>query len=209
MMKLFYAPGACSLAAHIALEETGVAFEAVRLNLMEGDQRKPDYLALNPKGRVPALATPQGVLTESPAILLHLCALYPQAGLAPEEPWARAQVMAFVIWCSGTVHGAAFASAFRQARFSTDETTHPAIRAAGIDNARQHLAEIEAQLGGRDWMFDAFSIADFYPLIFRRWAARLGIDITPFAGLKALSERVAARPAAARAIAREGIKLDA
>ena len=209
MMKLFFAPGACSLAAHIALEEIGAPFEAVRVNLMEGDQRKPDYLAINPKGRVPALVTERGVLTESPAILFHLAERFPQANLLPQDPWLKAQAMSFVIWCSGTVHGVAFASVFRQTRFSADESTHPAIRATGLENARTHLEEIETQLDGREWMFDGFSIADLYPMILRRWGARVGLDVSAFPGLAALAERIAARPGAARAIAREGIQLAA
>lgn len=208
MLKLFYAPGVCSLASHIVLEEIGAAFEAIPLDLAAGDQRKPAYLALNPKGRVPTLVTQQGVLTENLAILWYLLNLSPQTALAPTDPWERAQALSFVAWCSGTVHGVAFASVFRQARFSSDESTHAAIRATGLESVKAHLNDIEARLDGRDYIMTSYSVADLYPVIFRRWAARVGIDMSAYPRLVALSERVAARPAAARAIAREGIRLD-
>lgn len=95
MLKLFYSPGACSLASHVALEEAGAAFETQRVDLREGAQRGPDYLALNPKGKVPALATDKGVLTENPAILGYVARSFPEAGLAPDDSFAWSEVQAF------------------------------------------------------------------------------------------------------------------
>ena len=83
MLKLFYAPGSCALASHVALEEVGAEYEAVRVDLRANDQRKPEYLAINPKGRVPALVTDKGVLTENPAILAFVAQSFPEARLAP------------------------------------------------------------------------------------------------------------------------------
>jgi glutathione S-transferase len=83
MLTLFYAPTACSLASHIALEEAQADFEARRVDFAAGEQRSPDYLAINPKGRVPALVTPRGVLTETPAILAFIAQSFPEARLAP------------------------------------------------------------------------------------------------------------------------------
>ena len=85
MLKLFYAVGTCALASHIALEEAGAQYETVRLNFADGEQRKPEYLKVNPKGRVPALVTDKGVLTETPAILAYIAQLYPRASLAPRS----------------------------------------------------------------------------------------------------------------------------
>lgn len=207
-MKLFYAPGACSLASHIALEEVGAAFEAVRVNLMEGEQRKPEYLAINPKGRVPALVTEQGVLTESPAILMYVAGLKPELNLLPADPWARAQAASFIIWCSGTVHGIGFAGVFRAARFATAEAAQADVKETARATMLAGMAEIEARYEGKDWLFGAFTVADLYPVIFRRWAARVGTDLTAYPNLNALAARLAARPGAARAIAREQIELD-
>lgn len=80
---LFYSPGSCSLASHIALAEAGAAYELVRTDTKTGDQRRPEYLKVNPKGRVPALVTERGTLTETPAILAFVAQSFPQARLAP------------------------------------------------------------------------------------------------------------------------------
>jgi glutathione S-transferase len=103
---------------------------------------------------------------------------------------------------------ASFASVFRQARFSSDDSAHAAIRATGMVSVTAHLADIDARLAGRDTIMDAFSIADLYPLVFRRWAVRIGIEMGGYPNLVAHAERIAARPAAARAIAQESIRLD-
>ncbi len=207
-MKLFLSPGACSLAAHIVLEELGDPYEVAVVNVAEGDQRKPEYLALNPKGRVPFLVTPQGGLSESVAILSFLADRKPELALLPADPFARAQALSFVVWCSGTVHGAAFAGYFRPARFADDETAQAAVKAKSASEIFAHLNVIEQRFASRDWVLDHYSIADLYPLIFRRWAARIGVDMSLFPNLVAHADRVAARPAAARTIAQEGIRLD-
>src|SRR5476649_788274 len=96
MLKLFYAPNACSLASHIALAEAGAEFEAVRLDLKAGDQKKPDYLAVNPKGRVPALVTPRGTLTENPVILGWIANMFADAHLKPDgDFFAFSQMQSF------------------------------------------------------------------------------------------------------------------
>ena len=101
MLKLFWAPGTCALASHIALEEAGAQYETARLDFSKGDQRKPEYLKVNPKGRVPALITERGILTETPAILAWIAQTHPQAKLAPADPFDFAAAQAFNIYlCS-------------------------------------------------------------------------------------------------------------
>ncbi len=105
MLKLFYATGTCALASHIALEEAGAEYETVRLDFRSNDQRKPEYLALNPKGRVPALVTDRGILTETPAILVFIAQTFPEAHLAPlDDAFVLAQVQAFNSYLCSTVH---------------------------------------------------------------------------------------------------------
>ena len=89
MLKLFYSPNSCALASHIALQEAGADYETVRLDFRANEQRKPEYLAINPKGRVPALATDRGILTETPAILAFIAQSFPQARLAPLDDRLR------------------------------------------------------------------------------------------------------------------------
>ena len=105
MLKLFYAPGACSLASHIALEEAGAAFTTHRIDFKAGEQRSADYLRVNPKGRVPALLTDKGVLTESPVILGYVAQSYPDAKLADnDDSFAFGNMQAFNMWLATTVH---------------------------------------------------------------------------------------------------------
>ena len=93
MLKLYYAPGTCALASHIALEEAGAKYETVRLNFKTEDQKKPEYLAINPKARVPSLVTDRGIITETPALLIYVAQTFPAARLAPiDDPYALAKV---------------------------------------------------------------------------------------------------------------------
>jgi glutathione S-transferase len=105
MYKLYYAPGTCALATHIALEEAGAPYEAVLVDFRSQSQRSPEYLAVNPKGRVPALVTESGTLTETPALLCFVAQRFPNAELAPlADPFALAQVQEFNSYLCSTVH---------------------------------------------------------------------------------------------------------
>jgi glutathione S-transferase len=205
---LFYAPGACSLASHIILEELGSPFEAVRLDLAAGDQRKAEYLALNPKGRVPLLRGPQGALSENVAILVYLADRAAPGTLLPADPWARAQALSFLVWLSGTVHGQSFASVFRAARFTDEQSAFEGLKSKGRSDLADHVAAMATQLGDQEWAFGEFSIVDPMVAVLTRWGVRIGMDLSAFPALAAHSARLAARPAAARAIAREGIRID-
>jgi glutathione S-transferase len=120
MIKLYDAPRTCSLASHIALEEGGAAYSAVRINLANDEQRSPDYLAINPKGRVPALVTERGILTETPAMLAFIAQSFPQTGLAPvSDAFSFAQVQAFNSYLCSTAH-VAHAHGRRGCRWADD-----------------------------------------------------------------------------------------
>src|SRR4051794_28970567 len=128
MLKFYYTPETCALASHIALEEAGAEYEAVRLDFRAGDQRKPEYLAINPKGRVPALITDDGVLTETPAILVYVAQRFARAKLAPlDSPFAFARVQAFNSYLCSTVH-VAHAHKFRGSRWADDPAAIEAMR---------------------------------------------------------------------------------
>src|SRR5690242_5181862 len=104
MLKLFYDEPSCASVSRMALEEAGASYELARIDIKRGQQRTPEYLAINPKGRVPALLTPQGVLTENPAILMYVANVFPSAGLAPLDPWNLAKMVAFNAFLSSSVH---------------------------------------------------------------------------------------------------------
>ncbi|HEX8569641.1 MAG TPA: glutathione S-transferase [Caulobacteraceae bacterium] len=208
MLKLFWAPGACSTAPHIVLEEIGEPFEPVKLNLREGDQRKPEFLALNPKGRVPALVTERGVLTENPAILAYLAHAFPESALAPvDDPWAMGQVNSFNNFLSSGVH-VAFAHAFRPERYGEGAEAAEAMKRRAPHAVAELFAIVEEKLTG-EWVHgDSYTISDPYLLVFTRWAMRGFMDMALFPALTEHARRVAARPAAQRAFAREEITLE-
>jgi glutathione S-transferase len=204
-LRLYYAPGACSLAPHIALAEAGADYDLVRVVLSEGEQHKPDYRAINPRGRVPTLLVDGKPLTEVPAILAYLAQRFPQANLLPADPFAAAKGLELASWIASTVHPS-FAQIFRGDRFTDDAAAKEALKTDGAIRFQRHLAEIEALFtDGRPWILgDTFSVLDAYALVVYRWAPRLAIDQQSFPGWTAQVRRLYARPSVLTALAQEG-----
>ena len=203
MMKLFYHLGSCSLASHIALEEAGADYQAVGINMGGGEQMSPAFLALNPKGRIPALVTDQGVLTETPAILAWVAQTYPQANLAPSDPWAFAQVQAFNSYLCATVH-VAHAHRHRGYRWADEESSFADMRRKVPETMAACFQVIEdAFLIGPYVFGETFSISDAYLFTLADWLELDGIDPTRFPKVYAHRERVRARPAVAKVLADE------
>jgi glutathione S-transferase len=207
-IKLYYAPGACSFASHIALEELGVRYETQKLNLAEGDQRKPDYLKLNPRGAVPTLVADGKVLTENVGILSYLAGGNPKKGLWPDDTWHQAKALSTMAWLSNTVH-VAYRHYVRPARYTDDEATHEAIKAKGKQSFHDGLREIDGLLQGREWAIgDHFTVVDGYLLVFYRWGNRAGLPVKELANYTRLVNKVMSRPAVKKVMADEGITLD-
>ena len=206
MLKLFYSPGACSMVTHIALEESGAEFEPVRVTLAQAEHLKPEYLDINPHARVPALATGHGVVTENIAILNLIADLFGKDGSVPrDDPYAAARCNELLGWFASTVH-ISFAQIWRAARFTRDESIHPAIVAGGRENLESQFAEIEA-LSGEGWLAAGrFTAADAYALTFFRWGRRISMDMAVFPRWAAHLERLLERPAVQRVLEREGLK---
>lgn len=202
-MKLYFGPGSCALASHIVLEEIGVAHEAVKVDLAAGEQRKPDYLAVNPKGRVPALATANGILTETPAILIYLAQSFPDAALAPTDAYQLAKVQEFNSYLASTVH-VAHAHKQRGSRWSDDPASWEAMKAKVPTSMLAVFQPIEDALTG-DWVFGAYSVADAYLFTIARWLEGDGVDLAKLPRVAAHMERMRARPAVQRALAAEGL----
>jgi glutathione S-transferase len=207
-MKLFYSPGACSLATHIALEESGCDFEPVRVTIAEGQHLGPDFLAINPHARVPALATERGVITENIAILNLIADLFGAEGSLPRnDPYASARCNELVAWFASSVH-IAFAQVWRGSRFTDDQALWPAIETGGRNALQQQFAEID-QLCVDEWLVPGgFSAADAYAFVFLRWGNRIGMDMRRYPQWASLADRVLARPAVQRALDREGLKAE-
>ena len=216
MYRLSYSPGACSLAPHIALEETGAAYELDLRSTRNGEGTSaPDYLAINPKGRVPALlgvpgrsGGAEGLLTEASAILIYLAEAFPEARLLPNDPAGRARCVEWLNWLSETVHGMSFAQLWRPQRFVSDPASFPAVMAKGRENLDEQYACIEGILADdRKWAVPpAYSVVDPFLLVFWRWGGRVGYDMRKICpAWTDLAQRTVTRPAVRRALRQEGL----
>jgi glutathione S-transferase len=204
MLKLFYALGSCSLASHIALEEAGADYELVAMSTKAGDQRKPEYLAINPKGRVPALVTGRGVLTETPAILAYIAQTYPAARLAPlDDPFAFAEAQAFNSYLCSTVH-VAHAHGHRGYRWADDPAALAEMTRKVPETEAACFQLIEHELFKGPWvMGEAYSVCDGYLFTLAGWLEGDGIDLRRFPRLHEHSERMGERPAVRKVLAEE------
>lgn len=208
MVRLYYAPGACSLASHIVIEEVGVPYETVRLNLAEGDQRKPDYLKINPRGRVPACVVDGKVITENAGIIAYFAGGHPEAGLWPKDTWHQALAVSTISWLGSTVQGT-YGHIARPARYADDAASQESMKAKARAIYGNHLEEIDTLLAGRKWCIgDRYSAVDAYLLVFYRWGNRGGYDVKALRHYTKLMDRVLDRPAVKKVMADEGITLD-
>jgi glutathione S-transferase len=181
MLTLYFSPGSSSMAAHIALHETGAAFEARPLSLASKETRTPEFLAINPNGRVPTLLIDGRPLTEVAGVLFYLARAYPKAKLLPvDDPEAEAQVVSWMSYIASTIHPA---------------------RREGLDHAREVYKVADQRLGKPDWAVGQYSIADIH--LFRLfWRFRNSLDPKPgdFPNIEAHYERMMARPAVKKTI---------
>jgi glutathione S-transferase len=204
MLKLYYAAHTCALASHIALIEAGAEFETVRISFAAGEQREPGYLAVNPKGLVPALATERGVLTETPAMLAFIAQSYPAARLAPlADPFAFAQVQAFNSYLCSTLH-VAHSHRMRGYRWADDEAAIAAMQRAVPRSVTGCYEVVEAHMLEGSWvMGDAYTICDPYLFTLSQWMEDDGVDPDRFPRVVAHRRRVSERPAVQKALADE------
>lgn len=213
--RLYYSPGACSMAVHVVLEEIGAPFTLEEVSVARGENRRPDYLSINPKGYVPALAIPEQakILTELPAILVYLAKQHPQAGLLPAASAIdEARVQEWLAWLAGWVHGVGYGGVWRPERFAADDpSAHEAIRANGRHVVLQAYAKIEQTLAdGRSFaMPTGYSIVDPFLLVLYRWGNRIGLPMREdYAVWTLLTQRMLERPAAQRVLERERIAIE-
>lgn len=177
MLKLYYSPGSCALASHIALADVGTDYETVRIDFGAAEQTSQDYLAINPKGRVPALITEAGILTETPAILAYIAQRFPSAGLAPiDDPFAFAKAQAFNSYLCSTVH-VAHAHGGRGKRWADDPIAIADMQRKVPETVFNAFDLIEQDMLAGPWVLgEAYSICDAYLYTVARWLERDGID---------------------------------
>ena len=201
MLTLYYAPRTCALASHIALEQAGADYDVVRLDFRVSAQREPGYLAINPKGRVPALTTPGGVLTETPAILAFVAQTHPEARLAPPDPFAFAQAQAFAAYLCSTVHPA-HAHRVRGQRWADDPAAIEEMKRKAPQVMSDCFDLIERNMLAGPWvMGEAYSFCDPYLFTIASWLEGDGLDIARWPKTADHFRRMSDDPAVQRVLA--------
>lgn len=204
MLTLYYTPGTCALASHLALEYAGAHYQAVRVDFATQQQRSPEYLRLNPKGRVPALVTGQGVLTETPALLQYIAQLFPRSGLAPlDDPFLMARVNEFNSYLCSTVH-IAHAHRMRGYRWSDDAQAIETMKKKVPQNIAECFALIEREMLAAPWVLgERFSICDPYLFTLASWMKSDGVDIANYPKVADHQRRMAADPVVVKVLAQQ------
>jgi glutathione S-transferase len=202
MLKLFYAVGTCALASHIALEEAGAEYTTERLIFPNNDQRKPEYLKINPKGRVPALVTDKGILTETPAILAYIAQTFPKANLAPvADPFAFARVQAFNSYLCSTAH-VNHAHLGRGTRWADEPTSHEDMKRKVPKNVTESFELMEREMVEGPWvMGKTYTVCDAYLFTLEGWLPRDTVDIARFPKIAEHNQRMKERPAVKKVLA--------
>jgi glutathione S-transferase len=204
MFTLYYAPGACSMAAHIVLEESGEKYQAQKVDLAGGEQRTEAYLKINPQGRVPALRLDNGeALAENTAILPYLGKRF---GLWPKEPVAEAKALSRIGFFAASVHPA-HAHIGRPERYAADPAAHPTLKETGRKAFHGYLQQIDRMLAGREWLSDDYSVLDPYGFVFYTWGVRRELPMSELKDYTAFKDRMLQRPAVQRVVEDEKIKV--
>jgi glutathione S-transferase len=200
-MKLYYSPGACSLSPHIALLEAGLPYDLVKVDLKAKKlENGDDYLAINPKGQVPALGLDSGELvTEGPVIVQYIADQATAKNLAPANGSdARRKLQEYLGFINGELHKN-FSPLF-QPVFDDEVKGFFRTRLLG------KFKYLDSQLAGKDYLMGKdFSVADAYLFVMLKWADRMSIDLSEFKNLTAYKDRVAARPQVQEALTKEGL----
>ena len=195
MLTLFYAPGACSMAAHIILEESGEKYEPKKMDLAKGEQKTPEYMKIHPMGRVPALKLDDGQpLTENTAILPYLGKRFK---VWPTDPMAEAKALSLIGFLAASVHPA-HAHFNRPERYTADQNAFPGIKEQGLKSFHGYLKEIDGKIAGREWFSDKYSALDPYALVFYVWGVRRGLPMPELKNFTAFKDRMAKREAVGR-----------
>ncbi|MBI6630933.1 glutathione S-transferase family protein [Pontibaca salina] len=187
-MTLHYAPGTIATTVAITLHESGLEHKTIRVDFANAEQTKAPYHRLNPKGRVPVLVTPQGVLTETGALLEHIAALAPQAGLVPTDPFAAAKMRETMYWLASTMH-VNHAHRFRGSRWASQPDSFKDMAAKVPENMTENAAYVENHvLTGPYVIGDRLTLADPYLFTVCTWLAGDGVDVSPFPKLTTFME---------------------
>jgi glutathione S-transferase len=202
-MKFYMTPGSCSTGIHILLEELGLIFEVHPVNLLAGDQNKPDYLAINPKATIPTLVRDDGsALTDFQVIAWWLARQFPKAGLLPEDIEGEVKVLDVMNYVIGTIHMQGFARIFTTDKFTPNESGHEWVKQQGGEIIDRGFSYINSMLTEQDYITGSFSIADAALFYVEFWADKTDIDLPE--GCRKHYAQMLKRPAVRQVLAEEG-----
>lgn len=204
MYKLYYSPGACSMAVHIVLEELGVPYELELVSVQSGATSRPAYLAINPKGRVPALERDGEVLTEVSALLAYLANQHTESRLLPPDAWLAGRCHEWLSWLSSEVHPA-FAQVWRPERSVETAAYQADVQAKGRANIRARLGEIEERLARTDGYVvgNQYTVVDPYLFVYFGWGRYVGLDMAEYPAFARHAALVSSRAAVRRVMKQE------
>jgi glutathione S-transferase len=203
MLTLYFSPGACSLASHIGLEETGAPYEAKPILLAKGQQKTEAYLKINPRGKVPTLDADGKILVENTAILTYLARRFPEKKLMPTDPAEEARCIGTMCWFSSVVHPS-YQRAHRPERFAEGEAAHAAVKENGRKSFWANCQEIDSMIQGHDWIMGReFTAVDGYALVFYGWGTRGGFPMQDLRAYTAWQERMMNRPTVKKSVESE------
>ena len=195
MLTLYFSPGACSMASHIGLEESGLPYIEKPTLLPKGEHRTEAYLKINPRGKVPALSVDGQVITENTAILTYIARLAPDKKLMPSDPVEEARCISIMAWFSNTVHPS-YQRYMRPERFAEGDAALAIVKDMGRKSFWANCEEIDSLLRGRQWIVgNGFSVADGYCLVFYGWGVRAELPMSELASYTAWKDRMLQRPA--------------
>jgi glutathione S-transferase len=203
MMTLYFSPGACSLASHIGLEETGAPYELKPILLAKQQQKTEAYLKINPRGKVPAFVVDGKVLVENTAILTYLARRFPEKRLMPADPAEEARCIATMCWFSSVVHPS-YQRSHRPERFADGEAAQAAVKENGRKSFWANLQEIDSMIQRNDWVMGReFTVVDGYALVFYGWGEHSGFPVKDLDAYTAWRERMMQRPTVKKSVESE------
>jgi glutathione S-transferase len=205
-MKFYMTPGSCSTGIHILLETLELPFEVYLVNLMAGDQFKPEYLPVNPKATIPTLVRDDGTsITEFQAIAWWLARRYPKAKLLPDDIDGETRVLETMNYVVNTIHGQGYTRIFTTSNYNANEAEHAAIQARGREIVEQGFALMNEELAGKDYVVGNFSIADAALFYVEFWADKIKLKLPP--NCQAHYQRMLQRPVVRQVLLEEGYRV--
>ena len=199
-ITLYHSPGACSLATYISLLEAGAEFDVKIIRLKNNDQSSPEYVAINPKKKVPYLVVDGRGLSENIAMQTWIAETFPDANLMPSDSWDEKQALSYMGWFGAGIHQH-LTRHFKPAKFCANTDAHGDLKAKAKAMYLEQLALLETELTNKTWFFDHYTVVDSYFFWIYDRALKEGFDLTEFEHSTAHNTRMRTRSTVQKVLA--------